>query len=94
MTKRVVCRKLYREILLDVRDGYRAERDERNTDEHGFRAAYRTMRQCEIQTLSAHSETAMGPPITAEKCCQALAETLFREDRVKRSGNTVKYPSS
>ena len=36
-----------------------------------------------------HSETAMGPPITAEECWQALAEVLSCEGWTKRSGNTV-----
>lgn len=31
----------------------------------------------------------MGPPITAEKCWQALAEVLSCEGETKRSGNTV-----
>lgn len=47
------------------------------------------MKASKRQTPSAHSEIAMGPPITAEKCWQALAEVLSREGGTKRSGNTV-----
>lgn len=53
MTKRVVCWKFYREfpeakiekdlLKLTVKVAPQAERDRRITDEHGFRAAHRTV---------------------------------------------------
>ena len=74
----------------------RAERDRGKTDEHGFRAAHRTGRDgrkgiCDPEIFS---KAAMGPPVTAEKCYPALAEADSREGEAKRSGNTVKIPSS
>lgn len=51
-TKRVICRSSYREILFGCMDRIRAERDGRKADEHGFRAAHRTMKASESLTAA------------------------------------------
>ena len=54
MTKRVVWRKFYREFPGDADSSLRiwAERDRRKTDEHGFRAAHRTIGCRQFSKLS------------------------------------------
>lgn len=42
--------------------------------------------------IPAGGKAAMGPPVTAEKCCPALAEALSCEGKAKRSGNTGNRP--
>ena len=61
---------------------------EQRTERYGFRHGKETM------MVRTYGKAAMGPPVTAEKCCPALAEADSREGEAKRSGNTVKIPSS
>ena len=71
--------------LLSMQEIPDAERERSNTDEHGFRAAHRTMDTKCSSSFITHSKAAKGPPFTAGdargSCARAPGEVFSVRER-------------